>query len=84
MSFAMPENFIFIANAVDYLMGDSDLVALRSREVTSRPLAAVDDVSRRTWKWINILLPSVLIVGYGVLRWRREVNRARLLEALYG
>jgi ABC-type uncharacterized transport system involved in gliding motility auxiliary subunit len=80
----VPENFIFIANAVDYLMGDSDLVELRSREVTSRPLLPLGDSARSKWKWANIVLPSILIVAYGVVRWRREANRARMLEEIYG
>ena len=80
----IPENFIFVANAVDYLMGDSDLVALRSREVTARPLMVLSDAVRSKLKWANIVLPTILIIGYGLLRWRREANRARMLEELYG
>ena len=78
-----PENTVFVANAVDYLMGDSDLVALRSREITTRPLQPLDDASKAQLKWINILLPPLLIVGYGILRWRRENNRAKALEESY-
>ena len=80
----IPENFVFIANAVDYLMGDSDLVELRSREVTSRPLLVLSDAARSKWKWANIVLPTILVIGYGVVRWRREVNRAKILEERYG
>jgi gliding-associated putative ABC transporter substrate-binding component GldG len=78
------ENFVFIANAVDFLMGDSGLVALRSREITTRPLAELGDAERASWKWVNILLPPILVVGYGMFRWRRELARSRYLEALYG
>ncbi len=81
---AFQENFLFVANAVDFLMGDSDLVALRSREITTRPLAVLQDAERVTWKWLNIFLPPILIIGYGMFRWRRELARARFLEALYG
>ena len=31
---ASPENHIFLLNAVDYLMGDRELIALRSREIS--------------------------------------------------
>ena len=34
---AAGENHIFIMNAVDYLLGDRELITLRSREITSRP-----------------------------------------------
>ena len=35
---SVDENMIFLLNVVDYLAGDEDLISLRSREVTSRPL----------------------------------------------
>ena len=35
---SVDENMIFLMNIVDYLAGDQDLISLRSREVTSRPL----------------------------------------------
>ncbi|RMF06872.1 MAG: hypothetical protein D6762_08610, partial [Candidatus Neomarinimicrobiota bacterium] len=40
------ENAVFIHNAVDYLMGDSELVALRSREITTRPLEELSDEAK--------------------------------------
>ena len=78
-----PENSVFVANAVDFLMGDSDLVALRSREITTRPLEQIGDAEKARWKWANILLPPFLIIGYGGLRWRREARRAKALEERY-
>ena len=35
---SVDENMVFLLNVVDYLAGDEDLISLRSREVTSRPL----------------------------------------------
>ena len=79
-----PENHIFIMNSVDYLIGDRDLIALRSREITSRPLEDVSDEAKRTWKWINIFMPSFLIVGFGLIRMRSQKRRSSVLEELYG
>jgi gliding-associated putative ABC transporter substrate-binding component GldG len=80
----MPENRVFVLNASDVLIGDRDLVALRSREITSRPLAAVEEGARATWKSINIILPALLVILYGLLQWRLEINRTKRLEELYG
>ena len=80
----MPENVVFVLNASDVLIGDRDLVALRSREITSRPLAAVEEGARATWKSINIILPALLVILYGLLQWRLEINRTKRLEELYG
>ena len=79
-----PENHIFILNSIDYLIGDQDLIALRSREITSRPLQDISDASKKTWKWINISAPSFFIIGFGLIRIRRQKNRSGILEELYG
>ncbi|MFH1851384.1 MAG: hypothetical protein ABIA75_03485, partial [Candidatus Neomarinimicrobiota bacterium] len=81
---AIQENFIFVHNAVDYLLGDSELVMLRSREITTRPLEELDDSARVRLKWINILLPSLLIIGLGGMRWKMEAKRAKSIEEIYG
>lgn len=77
------ENGIFILNAVDYLAGDQGLIALRSREITNRPLEELDDNTRIRWKWINILLPSLLVIGVGLFHMKREKNRADILRQIY-
>ena len=78
-----PENHIFMLNAIDFLLGDSELISLRSREITNRPLQELEDDIRMRWKWANILLPSLLIVVFGFVRLRGEKNRATMLEELY-
>tara|TARA_Y100000741_G_scaffold294906_1_gene235393 strand:+ start:1 stop:1104 length:1104 start_codon:yes stop_codon:yes gene_type:complete len=78
-----PENHIFIMNSIDYLIGDKDLIALRSREITSRPLEEISDGSKRTWKWINIISPTLLIIAFGLVRIRSQKNRSKVLEELY-
>ena len=35
---SIPDNIVFLMNTVDYLAGDKDLISLRSREISSRPL----------------------------------------------
>ncbi|MFQ6614646.1 MAG: GldG family protein, partial [Fidelibacterota bacterium] len=80
----IPENAVFIHNAVDYLMGDSELVALRSREITTRPLDELTDEAKARIKWMNILLPPLLIIGLGIFRWKKEANRSEKIEEIYG
>ena len=80
---ASSENHIFIMNAVDYLLGDRELISLRSREITNRPLEELTDEEKSRWKWINLLLPSILVVGFGFIRLKRENSRAKVLEEIY-
>ena len=90
---SVDENMIFLMNVVDYLAGDQDLISLRSREVTSRPLdeqrfsadekERMVDRKKKRWKFANMVLPSTLIIGFGVLRYRREKNQAEVLKQIY-
>ncbi|MCK4717016.1 MAG: hypothetical protein KAT54_09440, partial [Candidatus Marinimicrobia bacterium] len=80
----IPENTDFILNSIDYLSGDRELVEIRSRTVTVRPLKQLSDGSRRFWKWLNIFLPALLVIIFGLLRWRKNVSKRKLLESIYG
>jgi len=98
---SVDENMIFLMNVVDYLAGDQDLISLRSREVTSRPLDILQldsedeqrfsadekermmDRKKKRWKFANMVLPSTLIIGFGVFRYRREKNQAEVLKQIY-
>ena len=79
-----PENLNLVLNAVDYLVGDEELIAIRSREVTTRPLKELSDGTRRSLKWANIFGPSLLIVVTGLWRWRSSRKRQAHLEQIYG
>ncbi len=80
----IPANLNMFINAVDYLVGDQELISIRSREVTARPLKELSDGARRALKWANILGPSALIVTLGLYRWRGNRKRRNLLEEIYG
>ena len=80
---AAPENQVFIMNAADYLIGDKDLIDLRSREITNRPLLELEDSSRSRWKWFNIIFAAILVIGIGIIRFNREKSRAKILEEIY-
>ena len=81
---SVKDNLTFMLNAVDYLAGDEDLIALRSREITNRPLNELEDSTRKGWKWLNMILPSLLIVIFGFYRMRKDRNRAEVLKEIYG
>ena len=80
---SIPENMVFLMNAVDYLAGEKELISLRSREITNRPLEDIEDSTRSRWKWANVLLPSILIACFGFYRSKREKNKAEILKQIY-
>lgn len=58
----------FLVNCVNYLCGDEDLIPLRSREVIMRNLdLAKVEREKTAWQIVNVALPIVVIVLFGVL-----------------
>lgn len=74
----LPEdNINLMLNSVDYLADDTGLIALRTQGVTNRPLKMVEAGTKTLLKYLNVFLPIVLVVGYGLWRYRRRRARRR-------
>ena len=70
-------------NSIDFMLGDSELIALRSREVTDRPLLAAEISSKLFWKVVNMIFPTILIILLGVFVFRYNLNKSKKLDMLY-
>jgi ABC-type uncharacterized transport system involved in gliding motility auxiliary subunit len=61
-------NAEFLLNAVDYVMGDEAVLGVRARRITIKPLNAERiEKNVRFWQIINVGLPLVLILLFGLL-----------------
>jgi gliding-associated putative ABC transporter substrate-binding component GldG len=69
-----PDNLNFIVNAIDWLSDDTGLIDLRTKEVNSRPLDQMDDAKKVLLKYVNFLVPILLIIGFGIVRWQSNRN----------
>ncbi len=67
-----PDNVNLLVNAVDWMSDDTGLIELRTRGITSRMLDQIEDGKKNFLKWLNVLLPVLLIIVYGVLRAQRN------------
>jgi gliding-associated putative ABC transporter substrate-binding component GldG len=74
-------NLTFFANIIDYLADDAGLITIRSKNVATPPLDQVSDGSKKMLKYSNLLAPPLIIIVYGLLRWRRRVAFKKLMEA---
>jgi ABC-type uncharacterized transport system involved in gliding motility auxiliary subunit len=73
-----------MVNAVDYLSDETGLIDLRTKAVTARPLKEVDEGRAAFLKWLNFLLPVILIIIYGVIRNQRNRSlRVKRMEEGY-
>lgn len=74
-------NLTFFVNIVDYLADDAGLITIRSKNVAMPPLDQVSDGVKRVLKYGNLVLPPLLVIGYGLVRWRRRVAFKRSMES---
>jgi len=69
----------FILNTIDYMLDDSGLISIRSRELTLRLIDYNKlKADRNYWKMLNTLLPVLLVILFGILyTWLRRRKYAR-------
>jgi gliding-associated putative ABC transporter substrate-binding component GldG len=74
------DNLAFFANMVDYLVDDAGLITIRSKDVSLPPLEQVSDGTKKILKYASLIVPPVLVLLYGGLRWRMRKARKKALE----
>jgi len=78
------DNINLMVNSIDYLSDDTGLIELRTKGVTSRPIKDIDDGKKTFLKWLNMLLPIVLIIIIGFIRNQQQRNlRYKRMEEGY-
>lgn len=77
-----PDNVNLLVNGIDWLSDDTGLIELRTKGVSSRPIKQMEDSTRTLIKWLNFLLPILLVLIYGLLRYQyRKNQRIARMEA---
>jgi gliding-associated putative ABC transporter substrate-binding component GldG len=74
------DNLSFFANIVDYLVDDAGLITIRSKEASFTPLDQVSDGTKKAVKYANLVVPPLLVLLYGMVRWRMRKARKKALE----
>lgn len=72
-----PSNLVFAQNIIDALTVDPDLINIRSKRITERPLQELSDSARGAIKYLNIFGIAVLFSVFGIARFviRRRESR---------
>ena len=79
-----PDNVNLMTNAVDWMSDETGLIDLRTKAVTARPLDEVTEGRATFLKWLNFLLPVILIIAYGIFRNQRNRSiRVKRMEEGY-
>jgi gliding-associated putative ABC transporter substrate-binding component GldG len=71
---------IFLLNAIDSFTLGNDLIAIRSKQMSDRPLTQISETSKNLIRWGNILFMPIVFIGYGITR--RFLRNARKQAAL--
>jgi ABC-type uncharacterized transport system involved in gliding motility auxiliary subunit len=78
-----PENGAFLLNVVDWMTLGDELIGIRSREVTDRPLREIGDSARSLVRILGIFGTPLAVIAFGVIRFlaRRREKRLALTGA---
>jgi gliding-associated putative ABC transporter substrate-binding component GldG len=74
-----PDNLTFTANMIDFLVDDAGLISIRSKDVSLPPLDQVSDGTKQFIKYGNLVLPPLLVLAFGFIRWQMRKTRRRAL-----
>ena len=78
------DNLNFLVNAVEWMGDDTGLNDLRTKEISSRPLDQLEAGTRTFLKYLNFLLPIILILAFGFTRWQyRHTLRIKRMNENY-
>lgn len=73
-----PDNLTFFQNLVDSLSLDEDLISIRSKGVSERPIKELSEGAKAAIRYGNIFGMTIIIIAFGMIRYylRRKVKFA--------
>jgi gliding-associated putative ABC transporter substrate-binding component GldG len=78
------DNINLVVNSIDWLSDDTGLIELRSKVVRPVPIKDVSDSMRTFLKYMNFLLPILLVIIYGAVRMQmKRRKRVKRMEETY-
>ncbi|MFN8547702.1 MAG: hypothetical protein U0527_06950 [Candidatus Eisenbacteria bacterium] len=76
-----PANLLFAQNALDFVSSGDDLIAIRSRGATDRPIKQLSEGAKAAVKYMNTLGIAALVVVFGLIRRVARRNQRERLAA---
>ncbi|MBS4028075.1 MAG: GldG family protein [Ignavibacteriales bacterium] len=73
-------NALFAGNLVDWLIDDVGLTTIRGRVTADKPLDEVEAGTKTLVKSLNLAVPPLFVILFGIARWRMKVLRRKRLE----
>ncbi|MCF7795515.1 GldG family protein [Patescibacteria group bacterium] len=60
------ENMVFFENLIDYLTEGEALISIRTKNIASYPIKELDNKEKNIIKFVNIVIPTLLISSFGI------------------
>ena len=76
-----PDNLVFFQNLVDSLSLDEDLINIRSKGVSDRPLKELSDSQRAVFRYLNVFGLTAVVVLFGLFRYFKR-KRKKFVDEL--
>ena len=65
-------NVALVVNSVDYMSDDTGLIQLRAKKQKVHLLNQLDDATKQVLKYLNFILPILIIILIGIFRYQRK------------
>lgn len=69
----------FLANIVDYLAQEEDILAIRNKQINLPPLKEINPTLKVAYRYFVTLFPSFLVLFFGIYRWYLRKTKAVVL-----
>ena len=70
--FEHSDNVALAVNSIDWLADDTGIMQLRTKGVSYKPLKQLKDSTKQWIKYLNFILPIIIVLIIGLLRWRHN------------
>jgi ABC-2 type transport system permease protein len=71
------QNVAFVANVLDWLFDDAGLMAIRTRDITPKPLSEVGESTKTFVKYSNFIGPLAIVIAAGLVRMAVKARRRK-------
>ncbi|MDA3792087.1 MAG: Gldg family protein [Elusimicrobia bacterium] len=78
-----PSNRALFLNTVDYITQDEDLISIRSKAVSARPLKETTPATKRFVKVLDIFFMPLVLFSAGIYRWKRKEYKNLKKKRMY-
>ena len=76
------DNLLFFQNIVDGLTLDSDLINIRAKSATERPIQTLSPAAKETVRYVNIFGVTIVVLAFGLARYflRRRSKKVKVSQ----